>query len=125
MKIIGTKKADVLVGSQFPSKDTIRGKAGDDIIISNGGTDKLFGGKGDDTFIFRLSDGTDTPNAASQIRDFRAGHDTVVIIANEPTSAPVYDDISGVVSVQAGLAEPLFIVKLPAFMGSGHDILVT
>src|SRR5258707_1994114 len=50
MRIKGTGKGDVLVGSS--GADTIDGGSGNDTIVGGAGTDYLTGGRGADTFVF-------------------------------------------------------------------------
>ena len=57
MKLKGTGKAELLVGSS--GSDIIDGGAGNDTIVGGAGTDYLTGGRGADTFIVRAHAGYD------------------------------------------------------------------
>lgn len=65
----GTAKDDMLV-SNSTGQDTLQGGAGDDILVSGGGSTWLYGGAGDDTFVIRPS------KSVQYIMDYAAG-DTI------------------------------------------------
>ena len=83
MRIHGTGKADVLVGTA--GDDSIDGGAGNDTIISGAGTDWVTGGHGADTFVI-----TDQ-SQFTIITDFNAAEgDKIEFNFGGSTSAPIY-----------------------------------
>jgi len=83
MRIKGTGKADMLVGSS--GADTIDGGAGNDTIKGGAGTDYLTGGRGADTFIVGDHAGYDV------ITDFNpAEGDRVVLDFGGSARTPAY-----------------------------------
>lgn len=123
MRVIGTNRHDVLVGSPSPFADVIRGKGGADIILGNGGEDKIFGGGGADTFIFNLADAN---GGVSRIIDFEPGHDTLIIIPNEAIAhfPPEYTPDSGLVSVSVGDGVLQPIVKITEDLNAPSGLLL-
>ena len=83
MRIKGTGKADVLVGSS--GADTIDGSAGNDTITGGAGTDYLTGGRGADTFVVHGHAGYDV------ITDFNpAEGDCILFDLGGSASTPMY-----------------------------------
>lgn len=83
MRIKGTGKNDVLVGSS--GADTIDGGAGNDTIRGGAGTDYLTGGRGADTFIVGANSAYDV------ITDFNPDEgDTIVLDLGGSASQPAY-----------------------------------
>ena len=75
--VIGTKYADIIDPENNPQLAKIAGKSktikaidGDDIIIAGAGNDKLYGGAGKNTLIFREGDGKDTVYADANGSDY-------------------------------------------------------
>ncbi|MDZ4136532.1 MAG: peroxidase family protein, partial [Paracoccaceae bacterium] len=56
--INGNNGADLLLG--FNGNDTLNASGGNDVLVGGAGKDALNGGSGNDTYLFGLSDGTDT-----------------------------------------------------------------
>ena len=57
MRIKGSNKADVMVGTQ--NGDTVEGGRGNDMLDGSAGNDTLIGGVGADTFVLRSGGGND------------------------------------------------------------------
>ena len=73
---VGTDLADILLGEK--DKETMSGKAGNDIIQPRGGADDLLGGTGRDKFDFNaVGDSGKTVATRDQIFDFLRGQDKV------------------------------------------------
>jgi hypothetical protein len=83
MRIKGTGKSDVLVGSS--GSDTIDGGAGNDTITGGAGTDYLTGGRGADTFVIGSHSQYDI------ITDFNpAAGDRIVLDFGGSAATPAY-----------------------------------
>ena len=86
MRIKGTGKGDVLVGSS--GADTIDGGSGDDRIVGGAGTDYLTGGRGADTFVFGAHSQYDV------ITDFNpAEGDRILLDLGGSADAPAYSGV--------------------------------
>lgn len=117
MNLKGTKAKDTLVGTG--DTDFISGGRGADVLVSNGGDDVMKGGKGADTFVFHASpESTDAP----QILDFQPGKDSIVIVTDgfEGNFSAWYDDVAGLVSINAGpLFHPVVTIGADLAISSG------
>ena len=122
--ITGGSLNDILGG--IGGDDTISGGAGDDEIAGGAGSNIISGGEGNDTLIisansaagsvvtggagedtfevnFSQGDSEETGEGAAtvinQITDFTPGEDKIVIRGVQSDKAPVYDDDTGILSV--------------------------
>lgn len=83
MRIKGTGKGDVLIGSS--GADTIDGGGGNDRIVGGAGTDYLTGGHGADTFVFGAHSQYDV------ITDFNSAEgDRVLLDLGGSPNTPAY-----------------------------------
>ena len=121
-KIIGTKAKDTLIGTS--GSDFITGKRGADVLVSNGGDDVMKGGKGADTFVFFTS--PDASGAMPLILDFQPNKDDILIVAEgfNDNVAPIYDEATGVVSINAGsVFDAIVTIDSGLYLYSG-DIVI-
>lgn len=88
MKIIGTKKPDLLIGTE--ESDAIRGKAGGDVLSGHGGndairgqkgSDRIIGGDGDDILYGGKGDDTISGGTGKDMIFGGSGHDIFILDA--------------------------------------------
>lgn len=139
MKIMGTRKADSLYGTD--DDDVLRGKNGNDRLHGDDGDDKLFGGRGNDGIYG--GDGFDTMTGGkgrdtfflfagddiTKITDFTPGKDRVIFdnldgdkfVPGLFDPYPYLSDFAYSGSTLSYLGEPIAIV--PGFVLSGDNLL--
>ena len=79
--LLGKEADDTLFG--FGGNDTLKGGKGNDWLADYAGTNKFFGGPGNDSFAFQLYSWA-TENPLSKIKDFVRGEDLINLSTDIP-----------------------------------------